>query len=84
MFFKHEKFTMENFYVPTINVLERKLLAPSSYWDPPLFIQKKKKSCEENERGWSPSPMAHGHFCSKMMPNFSLQFSFYFGEKTFW
>ena len=40
MFFKREKSTMEKFYVPTINVLERKLLAPSSHWDP-LFIQRK-------------------------------------------
>ena len=40
MFLKHEMSTMENFYVPTINVLERKFLAPSSHWDP-LFIQRK-------------------------------------------
>ena len=47
-------------------------------------IKKKIKGCEENEHWWSPSPMAHWHFCPKMMPNFALQFSFYFGEKTFW
>ena len=40
MFFKHEKSTMENFYVPTINVLERKLLAPHPSGTP-LFIQRK-------------------------------------------
>ena len=41
MFFKREKSTMENFYVPTINVLERKLLAPSSHWDPPIYTKEK-------------------------------------------
>ena len=41
MFFKCEKSTMENFYVPTINVLERKLLAPSSHWDPPIYTKEK-------------------------------------------
>ena len=40
MFFKLEKSTMEKFYVPTINVLERKLLASLSHWDP-LFIWRK-------------------------------------------
>ena len=40
MFFKREKSTMENFYIPTINILKRKLLAPSSHWDP-QFIQRK-------------------------------------------
>ena len=40
MFFKHEKSTMENFYVPTINVLKKIFLALSSHWDP-LFIQRK-------------------------------------------
>ena len=42
MFFKREKSTMKNFYVPTINVLERKLLAPSSHWDPPIYTKEKK------------------------------------------
>ena len=32
---------MENFYAPTINVLERKLLAPSSHWDPPIYAKEK-------------------------------------------
>ena len=41
MFFKREKSTMENFYGPTINVLERKLLAPSSHWDPPIYTKEK-------------------------------------------
>ena len=40
MFFNREKSTMENFYIPTIKVLERKLLVPSSH-GPPLFIQRK-------------------------------------------
>ena len=39
MFFNREKSTMENFYIPTIKVLERKLLVPSSHGPPPLFIQ---------------------------------------------
>ena len=42
MFFNIKKSTMENFYVPTINVLERKLLAPSSHWDPPIYTKEKK------------------------------------------
>ena len=41
MFFKHEKSTMENFYVPTINVLDRKLLAPSSHQNPPIYSKEK-------------------------------------------
>ena len=41
MFFKCEKSIMENFYVPTINILERKLLAPSFYWDPPIYTKEK-------------------------------------------
>ena len=41
MFFNHEKYTIENFYIPKINVLERKLLAPSSHWDPPTYTRKK-------------------------------------------
>ena len=38
----------------------------------------------------SPCAITHGHFCSKMMSNFSLQFfslqffSLHFGDKTFW
>ena len=41
MFFKREKSTMENFYVPTINVLEIKLLGPSSHWDSPIYTKEK-------------------------------------------
>ena len=41
MFFNGEKSTMKNFYVPTINVLERKLLAPNPIGTS-LFIQSKK------------------------------------------
>ena len=41
MFFNREKFTIEKFYVPTINVLEKKLLAPSSRWDPPIYTKEK-------------------------------------------
>ena len=40
MFFNREKSTMENFYIPTIKVLERKLLAPSSHG--PLYLYKEK------------------------------------------
>ena len=32
---------MKNFYILTINILERKLLAPSSHWDPPIYTKKK-------------------------------------------
>ena len=39
MFFKRENSTMENFYVPTINILERKLLAPSSHWGSRKLVQ---------------------------------------------
>ena len=41
MFFNREKYTMEDFYIPTINVLETKLLAPSSHWDPPIYTKEK-------------------------------------------
>ena len=41
MFFKRDKSTVENVFVPTINVFERKLLALSSHWDPPIYIKEK-------------------------------------------
>ena len=41
MFYKFDKSTMENFYVPTVNVFERKLLALSSLWDPPIYTMEK-------------------------------------------
>ena len=41
MFFNGEKSTMKNFYVPTINVLERKLLASSFHWDPFIYTNEK-------------------------------------------
>ena len=41
MFFNCEKFTMENFYVPTIDVLKRKLLALLSHWNPPIYTSVK-------------------------------------------
>ena len=41
MFFKCDKSTMENFYVPTITIFERKLLAPLSHWDPPIYTLEK-------------------------------------------
>ena len=41
MFFIREKSTMENFYVPTIDVLERKFLSPSSHWEAPIYTKEK-------------------------------------------
>ena len=41
MFFKREKSMMENFYVPIINVLEKKLLASLFHWDPPIYTKEK-------------------------------------------
>ena len=41
MFFNREKSTMENFCVPTITVLERKLLAPLFHWDPSIYTKEK-------------------------------------------
>ena len=66
MFFKREKSTIENFYVPTINIWERKLLAPTSHWDPPLFIQRKE---------WSNIPkcdLVTWNFCA-IVPRFLLK-----------
>ena len=65
MFFKREKSTIEKFYVPTINVLERKLLAPSSYWDPPIYTKEK----------WSNIPecdLVTWNFCA-IVPTFLLK-----------
>ena len=47
MFFKFDKSTMENYYVPTINVFERKLLALSSHWDPPIYTKEKRSNILE-------------------------------------
>ena len=41
MFFKHDKSIVENVFFPTINVFERKLLALSSHWDPPIYTKEK-------------------------------------------
>ena len=41
MYFKFDKSTMENFFVPTINVFERKLLAMSFHWDLPIYTKEK-------------------------------------------
>ena len=65
MFFKREKFTIENFYVPTINALERKFLASSSYWDPPIYTKEK----------WSNIPecdLITWNFCA-IVPRFLLK-----------
>ena len=65
MFFKREKSTIENFYVPTINVLKRKLLAPSSHWDPPIYTNEK----------WSNIPecdLVTWNFCA-IVPTFLLK-----------
>ena len=65
MFFKREKSTIENFYVPKINVLERKLLAPSSYWDPLIYTKEK----------WSNIPecdLVTWNFCA-IVPRFLLK-----------
>ena len=65
MFFKHEKSTMENFYVPTINVLERKLLASLSHWDLLIYIKEK----------WSNIPecdIVTWNFCA-IVPTFLLK-----------
>ena len=37
MFFKHEKSTIENLYVPTINILKRKMLVPYPIRTPYLY-----------------------------------------------
>ena len=66
MFFKREKSTMENFYIPTINVLERKSLALSSDWDPPIYTKEK----------WSNIPkcdLVTWNFCA-IVPRFLLKF----------
>ena len=41
MFFNREKSTMKNFYISPKNVLERKLLASLSHWDPPIYMKEK-------------------------------------------
>ena len=41
--------------------------------------QNKKKKKKKKKKG-----TGHGHFCPLNSPIFSLQFSFHFGEKTFW
>ena len=65
MFFKREKSTIENFYVLTINVLERKLLAPSSYWDPPIYTKEKLSNIPECD-------LVTWNFCA-IVPRFLLK-----------
>ena len=65
MLFKREKSTMENFNVPTINGLERKLLASLSHWDPPIYTKEK----------WSNIPkcdLVTWNFCA-IVPTFLLE-----------
>ena len=66
MFFNREKFTIENFYVPTINVLERKLLAPSSHWDPPIYTKEKRSNIPKSD-------LVKWNFCA-IVPRFLLKF----------
>ena len=66
MFFKHEKSTIENFYVPTINVLERKLLTPSSHWNPPIYTNEKGSNIPE-------CGLVTWNFCA-IVPRFILKF----------
>ena len=44
--------------------------------------KKRKKSVKKSKVG--EGVIIHGHFCSNVMPNYSLQFSLHFEEKTFW
>ena len=66
MFFNREKFTMENFYVLTINILERKLLAPSSHWDPPIYTKEKESNIPKCD-------IVTWNFCA-IVPRFLLKF----------
>ena len=66
MFFKCEKSTVENFYVPTINVLETKLLVPSSHWDPHIYTKKKGSNIPECD-------LITWNFCA-IVPRFLLKF----------
>ena len=66
MFFKRKKSTMENFYVPTINVLETKLLAPSSHWDPPIYTKEKGSNIPKRD-------LVTWNFCA-IVPTFLLKF----------
>ena len=50
--------------------------------------KKEKKKCKEKQSvkksKVGEGAIVYGHFCPNVMPNFSLQFSLHFGEKTFW
>ena len=45
-----------------------------------------KKKIKKKEKNWMNCPfaLAHMYFCPLSIPLFSLQFSLYFGERTFW
>ena len=66
MFFNCEKSTIENFCVPTIIVLERKLLAPSSHWDPPIYTKEKGSNILKCD-------LVTWNFCANV-PRFLLKF----------
>ena len=65
MFFKREKSTMKIFYVPTINVLERKLLTSLFHWDPPIYTKEKGFNIPECD-------LATWNFCA-IVPTFLLK-----------
>ena len=65
MFLKHEKSTMETFYVPTINVLERKLLAPLSLLGPPIYTKEKGSNIPECD-------LVTWNFCA-IVPRFFIE-----------
>ena len=46
--------------------------------------EKKKKKVVKKMNMDEAQVQRYMHFCPKIMPNFSFQFSFHFGEKTFW
>ena len=65
MLFKSEKSTMKNFYISTINVLERKLLAPPSHWDTPNYTKEKMSNIPEYD-------LVTWNFCA-IVPRFLLK-----------
>ena len=65
MFFKRDKSTLEKFYVTKINVFERKLLAPSSHWDPPIYTKEKGSNIPECD-------LVTWNFCA-IVPRFLLK-----------
>ena len=71
---KKKKKEYEHGHVGSLPKIEKKKVMRDN-------VQEERKKKKKSRATWtSPCAIARGHFCPKIMSNFSLQFSLHFGE----